>query len=90
MSALPLFYYPATVVWVDDDELLLSAATEFLGDVAKIKTFQSPKVCLDYFENYSSHLSTMTFLSGCSDYEEYDTINHLPVDINTKASRELP
>lgn len=90
MSALPLFYYPASVVWVDDDELLLNAATEFFGNDVKVETFNSAEACLDFFENYTSILSEISLLSGCGDYEEYDTINHSPVDINTQALRQLP
>ena len=90
MPALPLFYYPATVVWVDDDELLLQVATEILGNENKIQTFNSPGACLDFFATYIPYLKEAPLLHGRTEMDDYETINHLPVDINPAAFTQLP
>lgn len=88
MSTLPLFYYPTTIAWVDDDELVLQVANELLGNENNVQTFSSPTACLDFFKNYVPHLANTSFLQGRTDDNE--TINHLLVDINTEALMQLP
>jgi CheY-like chemotaxis protein len=90
MSVLPLFYYPTTVVWVDDDALLLQVATEILGKELNIQTFTSPIACLNFFSTYESYLAKVPFLCGQEDSDDYETINHLPVDLDTAVFASFP
>lgn len=90
MSILPLFYYPTKIVWVDDDEVLLQASTEIFSDANEIQTFSSPISCLHFFSTYVPFLKTVPFLRGKVECDDYDTINHFPVDINSELFERLP
>ena len=90
MSDLPLFFYPTKIVWVDDDEVLLQTSVEIFGGINMIQTFNSPISCLNFFSTYSPYLLSVPFLRGRFECEDYDTINHLPVDINSEAFKQLP
>src|SRR5690348_8865983 len=89
MTTLPLFSYPSTIAWIDDDKLFLKAITRMLSNDYSLLTFNNPHESLDYFENYKPLLASMNFLRGCSDHESYDTINHLPVDLNADVLSQL-
>lgn len=82
MLSLPLVFYPNKLIWVDDDELFLQAITKRFENTYKIKTFASSEVCLEFFQNYHSALSAHSFLRGYVNHEDYDLIDHLPMDIN--------
>ena len=90
MTALPLFSYPTTISWVDDDDLLLQVATDILGTDVKIKTFNSPSSYLNFIETYVPHLETVNFLHGKTECDDYETVNHLPIDINSPAFLPSP
>lgn len=89
MTTLPLFNYPPTVVWVDDDELFLKTVERTLNDCFTLKTFNYPCRMLNYFDSYVSVLSTVNFFRGCADHEGYDTISHLPIDLNTDILKKI-
>lgn len=85
MLTLPVFYYPSTIVWADDDALFLNAAALLFDENYPMKTFINPKDCLKFFEAYSSPLSDISFLKGCVEHEYYHTVDHSPVDFNVPA-----
>src|SRR3990167_6657490 len=89
MTTLPLFYYPSTIAWVDDDPLFLEAVTNALSNQYSLLTFTTPEKCLEFFDGYTALLPTMNFLRGCTDHESYDIIDHMPVDLNMQALFEL-
>lgn len=84
MHKMPLFYFPSTVVWVDDSAIFLQSIkfseNEFEFD--RIKTFENPLDSLKYLQSYASKILNLKFLSVCDKYEESDLVDHQPVDIN--------
>jgi CheY-like chemotaxis protein len=88
MSNLPIFYYPSTTIWVDDDKLFLDAATQ-INSSASSKTFSNPNDCFNYFESYVSPTAHMPFLRGAIEDERYETIGHSPVDMNVPSIYQL-
>jgi hypothetical protein len=82
MTELPLFKYPSTIVWIDDDALFLKAIARTFGKYFPIKTFSSPIEAMNFMENYTPFLSTTKFLRGCVENENYDSASHMPVDLN--------
>ena len=89
MTTLPLFYYPSTIAWVDDDQLFLEAAANALGNLHPLMMFTTPQECLAFFDHYTALLPAMNFLRGCTDHESYDIIDHMPVDLNVQTLVEL-
>jgi CheY-like chemotaxis protein len=89
MLEMPLISYPTRLLWVDDDELFLQAATAALKSSYEITTCNSPKECLSFYQSYESVLTSLSLLQGCREHEEYDLIDHLPVDINLDAIKRL-
>ncbi|TAK76547.1 MAG: response regulator, partial [Gammaproteobacteria bacterium] len=89
MRTLPVFYYPSTITWVDDDKLFLNAVLETFQSDYFIQTFRHPQACLDFFLSYEPPLSQHSFLRGRIESEDYDCVDHLPVDFNVTTLQEL-
>lgn len=89
MKITPLFYYPTTTIWVDDDQTLLSALTLVFSDQFKIKPFQSPVECLTYLKTYKSPLSEINFLKGIQDDENFGALQYLPINFDITNISEL-
>lgn len=85
MSSLPLFYYPSTISWVDDDALFLKAASQFFNEHSATQTFNCPNKCLNFFKSYQIPFSNLPLLHACVDHEYYETAHHAPVDFNVTA-----
>jgi CheY-like chemotaxis protein len=88
MSTLPMFYFPTTTIWVDDNNNFLKAAEEILGS-NQLKTFNDPQACLSFFTSYQSIFSKIPFLHGCIDNDYYGSVNHSPVDFNVPALQQI-
>ncbi len=86
--SLPLFSYPATIVWVDDDPLFLASVAQLLKDSPAI-VFNSPEQGIHFFKQYKPLLQHINFMRGYTEADSYDTLNHLPVDLNVSALKEL-
>ena len=85
MKTFSIFNYPSTIVWVDDDALFLKAISRSLSKKYILKTFSNPTESLNFFKNYTPLLSSMQFLRGCVENEDYETAEHMPVDLNSAA-----
>lgn len=83
MKTIPLFYYPTTTIWIDDDQLFLKAMESyFRNKFSFIHTFDSAKLCLDFLKNYKSPLSNNNFLYEIKDDENYGMLQHSPTDFD--------
>lgn len=89
MNKLPLVYYPATVVWVDDSQVFLEGIKISNFEPFNVRVFGRPEDCLNYFSPYTSFLQQRNFLQSCDKYEESDLIDHMPVDVDFKAINHL-
>jgi CheY-like chemotaxis protein len=89
MQVLPLFYYPSTWLWIDDDKTLLDNMVSTFEDYNHIKPFYSPKECLDFLKNYQSPFSKYTFLKSLSSDETYGVLQHTPTDFDVTLLREM-
>jgi CheY-like chemotaxis protein len=86
--SLPLFSYPATVVCVDDDPLFIASVTQLLKN-SHTTTFNSPEQSIKFFQQYKPLLQKINFMRGYTEVEGYDMLNHMPVDFNVSALKEL-
>ncbi len=89
MSQLPLLYYPTTLYWVDDDVFFLEVVENRFKNHYAIDVAFSPQQARNFFLNYQSQIDPLLFLRSCVEHEEYDLTEHLPVDINFEAIRQL-
>lgn len=87
--SLPLFSYPMTVAWVDDDSSFIATVPQLLEGM-HAKTFNNPSACIEFFEKYKSFLQGINFRRGYKEVDSYEMLNHLPVDINADVLQELP
>jgi FixJ family two-component response regulator len=81
---IPLFYFPTTVVYVDDDEKLLKSMKIILEEQTKTKFFNSAEECLNFFSTYKAMLSDYSFLKSVKEDEDYGVLEHTPLDFNIK------
>lgn len=80
---LPLFQYPTTTVWIDDDQLFLQAINSTFAKECKLqKMFDNAREGLVFLMNYKPPLSHSLFLQGEKNHEGYDLLEHAPVDFN--------
>ena len=89
MKALPLFYYPSTWLWVDDDKTALNTMKLVFGEKNAILPFQSARQCLDYLSTYKSPLSQHSFLKSITDHENYGILQKTPIDFDVTALSNL-
>jgi CheY-like chemotaxis protein len=82
MKILPLFYYPSTWLWVDDDKALLETMVLAFQNHNHIKSFHSAKESLNFLKNYQSPFSKYTFLKSLSNDESYGMLQHTPIDFD--------
>lgn len=88
MKHIPLFYYPTTLLWVDDDTNLLKIMSLEFNKNYSIKTFCTAKSCLDFLKNYKSALNKHQLLNLNEQDEYYGELNHTPINVDiTKIAR---
>lgn len=85
MSFLPLFSYPTLITLVDDDPVVLHALMELLKDEYAVMAFDQPQQAILHIENQYALFSSVKFLRGCNEFENYNLAGHLPVDVNYAA-----
>lgn len=88
MLALPVFKFPTTLMWLDDDALFLKAITIFFQEHT-IKSFSNPLDGLNFIKTYNSPLSKTNFLRGCIQNDAYDMILQSPVNLDISTLTNL-
>ena len=89
MKILPLFYYPSTWVWVDDDRNLLTAMTDAFSLQNTVKPFLSAKESVSFLEAYRSPLSQHHFLTVNPHDENYGLLQRTPMDFDVTMIAKL-
>ncbi len=79
---LPLVFFPSTVVWVDDDPLLLEMGKRCLSKDYRIESFTSPRACLNAMEHRVSVFQRYPLLSSDTEHDNYYSAAHAPFDLN--------
>lgn len=82
MKTLPLFYYPSTWLWIDDDRNALKSMTLVFEDQGNILPFQSAKSCLEFLSKYEPPLTSQTFLKSITAHESYGSLRKNPIDFD--------
>lgn len=89
MKTLPLFYYPSTYVWVDDDMNLLNSMAILFENKNRIHFFSSARGCVEFFKTYKSPLEKYAFLKANSEDEYYSVSQKLPMNFDFSALQQL-
>lgn len=89
MTFLPLVKYSTTVYWVDDDIHFLNVAVDCFQEKYNIRRSLSSSFALEFFNHYQISVNFSEFLHGCTQYEEYDFLDHLPIDIDFDGIRKI-
>lgn len=82
MLSIPVFYYPTTVVCLDDDESLLKSLKKTIGTAYVVKNFSSPSDALSFINAYNSPLDKISFVKSFAEHEYYDTDDNVPVKLD--------
>jgi len=61
------FYYPTTIVIIDDNKTFLESLPDNLNKSANYKLFDSPIEALAFFESQRQHLPTPEAFLGVTD-----------------------
>ncbi len=88
-SVLPLFFYPTTWVYVDDDKTLLKTIGSFLSNHNHIKLFDSPNDCFHFFSENKIFLSASSFIKCISEDENYGLLRSSPMDFDVTQISKL-
>lgn len=88
-ETLPLFQYPTTIVWLDDDSLFLRVTELALQTHNKLKTFSDSEKCLNFFNCYQAPLTNLAFMNKEANHENYYSANHIPIDFNVSSIVKL-
>lgn len=79
---MPVFLFPTTIVFVDDDTLFLKSLTSHLDQYYLIKTFQNSEDCLKFFDTYQEPISISQFFETFSEHEFNGDPEHELIDLN--------
>jgi CheY-like chemotaxis protein len=82
MKHLPLFYYPGTWVYVDDDTTLLNCMGLAFSEHCQYHLFSTPNTCLEFLEQYISPVTQEHFLWCQRDHEHYGMLKHTAIDFD--------
>lgn len=89
MKNLPLFYYPTTTIWVDDDKCFLETMCCAFENEIPLKSFKSALECLKYLNNYEATSREQIFLTSNTSDENYGLLQNTPVDFNVTTIADL-
>jgi hypothetical protein len=70
LRTLPCYFHPTTLLFVDDDSLLLDSMQSRLHSIFNIKKFSSPIQAVDFIKNYKKSPATKTCAELCIQYSE--------------------
>lgn len=83
MNFLPAFYFPTTLVCVDDTQLALEGYKHLFADHFKCLFFHDADSAQKFFDKYDSPLDKINFLSKVTDFESerFNTQSVIQLDI---------
>lgn len=82
MKTLPLFYYPSTLMLVDDNQTLLHVMTDAFSKKCMVKSFLSAEDCLKFLNHYISPSSHYNFLQSVLTDETYGQPTKNPMNFD--------
>lgn len=82
MLIQPLFYFPSTMIAVDDQPNTLLSVNLLFEKNYQMRTFQDPQNALDDLTNYRPPLSQIPFLRAATENMNSDLLENCPVDFN--------
>jgi CheY-like chemotaxis protein len=89
MQALPIFYFPTTIVCIDDDSIFLDELKTILDTKYNVITFNNSKQALSELKNYTSPVAKVSFLQSLVEHEYYDAPNHAPINLDMNYLHKL-
>ncbi len=78
----PLYYFPSTVCWIDDDKLLLDVYAHVLSEHYNYKPFTNPMTALEYITNYKSPIEDNNILSQQHNCDDANNSTQIQTKIN--------
>lgn len=78
----PLFYFPSTLIAVDDHRDSLTALHGLFEPFYPFKTFHKPQEALKFLQNYVPPLSSIPSLKAMTEGENVGLLDSCPVDFN--------
>lgn len=82
MRYLPLFYFPTSVIYVDDDLASIDAFSHLLDDELELLCYTDSKKVLEYFSKYKSPLDSISFTNKVFDIDDQNTQATIQLDIS--------
>jgi CheY-like chemotaxis protein len=89
LKKLPLFYFPPTICWIDDDQLFLDAASNLFKNDYNCLTFANPEKAIQLLNTYQPLSKSVNFYREYAESDFFNTYNHLPIDINISEITKL-
>lgn len=89
MKQIPLFYFPLSICWVDDDPLFLDAAKQLFQADYHCLSFINSRQALTYLDSYQAPSSKINFTRELIESDIIDIKNHLPIDLNISEITKL-
>ena len=71
-----LFYFPSSIVAVDDNQEILQTLADLFDKTYQIKTFEAANAAMSYLKDYQSPLSSIELLQASTDYDNLDESEH--------------
>ena len=82
MLIQPLFYFPTTLVYIDDQRECLKAIKVTFEDQCPLQLFESTEEAIKFLTSYRETLSTLSFLRSVSNDQSHDFMENCPIDFD--------
>lgn len=82
---LPLFYFPTTICWIDDDQLFLDALNTVFAENYQCLSFNQPEQGINFLKQYQAPTAKIHFTRPFTESDIFDTNNHFHIDIDINA-----
>ena len=82
MQVLPIFYFPTTIVCIDDDDMFLDGLRTVLDTKYNVLTYNNSEEALMELKEYRSPVAKVSFLQSLVEHEYYDAPNYAPINLN--------
>ena len=89
MLVMPLFFYPTTLTWIDDDGFFIKIVSDtFKEQGYRCKIYLSAASFLKFWEEYQATTDKISFFATPDD-NDYEVNHELPVHVNFKSIIDL-
>ena len=89
MNSIPAFYFPSTIICVDDDLLVHESYKALFSKYFRCIFFSNAQQALNYFTQYKTQINISDFISSMSEYESENSLFQSAIELQISKITDL-